>query len=93
MNEQLQKQLIRQLKLLNFWITIFGTLVLAGLAIIGYFLFQTAMFVKQQSDNVQNLRDTASNTLNVNKQVCQGTGAMSDYIKNNTSFCKESKSN
>jgi hypothetical protein len=88
MNEQLQKQLIRQLKLLNFWITVFGTLVLVGLAIIGYFLFQTAMFVKQQSDNLQSLKQTTSDTLNVNKQVCQGSSSLSDYVKNNTNFCK-----
>lgn len=88
MNEQLEKQLVRQLKILNFWITTFGTLLLIGLAVIGYFLFQTAMFVKHTSDNLQVVKDKTSDTLNVNKQVCQGSGGISDYIKQNTNYCK-----
>ncbi len=88
MNEQLERQLLRQLKLLNFWITTFGVLFLASLGFIGYFLFQTAMFVKNTNDSLQTVKQQTTDTLNVNKQVCSGSGAMSEYIKNNTSFCK-----
>jgi hypothetical protein len=88
MNEQLEKKLIRQLRILNFWITSFGVLLLVGLAVIGYFLFQTAMFVKSTSDNLQVVKEKTTDTLNVNKQVCGSTGALSDYVKNNTDFCK-----
>jgi CHASE3 domain sensor protein len=87
MNDQLQKQLIRQLKLLNFWITTFGITMLIALAIIGYFLFQTVMFVKSTSDNLQSVKQQTTDTLNVNKQVCDGNGALSNYVKNNTNFC------
>ena len=91
MNDQLQKQLIRQLKLLNFWITTFGITMLIALAIIGYFLFQTVMFVKSTSDNLQSVKQQTTDTLNVNKQVCDGNGALSNYVKTILIFATKSR--
>jgi hypothetical protein len=45
------------------------------------------MFVKSTSDNLQSVKQQTTDTLNVNKQVCDGNGALSNYVKNNTNFC------
>lgn len=81
MNEQLERQLVRQLKILNFWITTFGILFLIALGVIGFFLFQTVMFIKATNDNIQNFRQSTTENLNVKKQACEGNDAFSQFIR------------
>ena len=88
MDTQLQRQLIRQLKLLNFWITTFGVLFLAGLAIILYLLFQTVMFVRDTGEKIQAAQTEVRDSVNVKKQVCEGEGSFSNFIRASTDACK-----
>lgn len=81
MNEALERQLIRQLKILNFWITSFGIVLMIGLAIIGYLLFQTVMFMKTTSDNLQNFKNSTSQNLDIKAQVCGGNDNFSNFIR------------
>ncbi len=81
MIEQLERQLVRQLKILNTWITIFGTLFLLALGVIGFFLFQTVMFIRSTNDTVQNFRDSATQKLDVKGQVCGGTDAFANFVR------------
>ena len=81
MNEQIEKQLVRQLKILNFWITTFGVLLLAALGIIGFFLYQTAMFVKNTSDKITTIQQQTTQQLDVKSKVCGGNDAFSSFVK------------
>ena len=84
MDEKLQKQLIRQLKLLNFWITLFGSLLLIGLLIVGFFLFQVVSAVQQTADRIKALQDETTQRLDVQAQLCEGTSFLAQ-----TPFCKD----
>lgn len=88
MSEASEKQLLRQLKLLNFWITTFGVLLLIALSIIGFFLFQTVMFVKATGDRISSFQSQASEQLDVKQRVCEGTGAFSAFVRDNTEACR-----
>lgn len=88
MDTQLQRQLIRQLKLLNFWITTFGVLFLTILAIILYLLFQTIVFVRDTGEKIQQAQAKVSDTVDVKKQVCEGEGSFSNFIRGSTDACK-----
>jgi hypothetical protein len=79
MNEEIARQLVKQLKRLNFWVTTFGVLFLAGLAVIGVVLFQVVMFVKKTNDAFQQ----TTSKLNVQRQACEGSGAVADFLKHN----------
>ena len=81
MNEQIEKQLVRQLKILNTWITIFGTLFLLALGIIGYFMFQTVMFVRDAGDKISSFQQSTTEKLDVKKQVCDGTDAFANFVR------------
>ncbi len=87
MNETLERQLIRQLKILNFWITTFGVLFLLVLGIIGYFLFQTVMFIKSTNDSIQSFKDTTTQKLDIKKQACEGSDSFSNFIRS-TGACR-----
>lgn len=88
MDEKLQKQLIRQLKLLNFWITTFGVLLLIALGIIGFFLFQVFTAVQSTADKIQNFQQQTSENLNVKNQLCTAQGAVGAYLQGNE-ICKD----
>lgn len=81
MDEKLQRQLIRQLKILNFWITTLGVLLLIALSIIAFVLFQTVSAIKNTTDKIRNLEETAASRVDVQKQLCSGTGAVSSFAK------------
>lgn len=81
MDQHLEKQLIRQLKILNTWITIFGTLMLIILGIIGFFLYQTAMFVKTSSDKLTDFQKQTSQQLDIKSRVCSGNDSFANFVK------------
>ena len=81
MNEQLEKQLIRQLKILNFWITTFGVLLLSTLVIIGFFLFQAVSFVRSTNDSIQQFKQTTTEKLDVKASICGGTDSFSSIVR------------
>lgn len=87
MDEKLQKQLIRQMKILNFWITTLGISLLIGLAVVGFFLWQVVSAVQNAADRIQNFQTQTSEQLNVKKQLCEGDGAVSRYL-GTQDFCK-----
>lgn len=70
MDEILVKQLTRQLKLLNFWITLFGTLFLISLIIIGVMIFKLVTFTQSTARKVDNLQNKVTNNLNVKDKAC-----------------------
>lgn len=81
MDKDVEKQLVRQLKILNFWITTFGVLMLLALGLIGFFLYQTVMFVKSTGDRITSLQQTTTKKLDVKKQVCGGSDAFSNFVR------------
>lgn len=85
MDQELQKQLIKQLKILNFWIRFFGGIALVSMALIGFLLFKAVTFIKETNSKVQE----TSEQLNVQQQVCEGEGTFSEFIRNSTSACSE----
>lgn len=81
MTTDIEKQLVRQLKILNFWITTFGILMLVALGFIGFFLFQTVMFVKSTSDNLTKLQQTTTQPIDIKAQVCSGNDTFTQFLR------------
>jgi hypothetical protein len=88
MNDEIERKLLRQLKLLNFWISTFGVLLLVTLGIIGFLMFQAVMFMKSTGDKITNFQETTTEKLDVKSQVCNGTDSFSAFIKSNTDACR-----
>lgn len=86
MNEELQKQLLHQLKVIKFWMTLFGTLLLVSILIISYLLFKVFTFVRNTSNSIDKLKGQASN-LNIKNQLCDGSNGFTDLVKNKTDAC------
>lgn len=81
MNDKVAEQLVRQLKLLNFWITTFGVLFLATLGIIAFMLFQVFTFVKKTNDTVVNFKDETTQKLDVKSKTCNGQGSVAEWLR------------
>lgn len=77
MNDDLARQLIRQLKLLNFWITLFGVTMLVGFAVIGFLLWQVISFAQSTAQRVEETRQQ----FDVQQQVCEGDSQFSRFLR------------
>lgn len=77
MDDKLARQLIRQLKLLNFWITLFGVITLIALAVIGFFMYQTYRTIDDARQKIDNTRQQ----LDVQQQICEDEGSFSDFVR------------
>ena len=80
MDEQLGKQLVRQLKFLNFWITFFGTIFLIGMILLGILLFRVAAFVHDSSQKLTEIQTKTTETLDFKSELCQNSLAASSSI-------------
>ena len=87
MNDALAKQVVRQLKIINFWITSIGVLVIAGLIVIGILLFQVIVFVRNTGDKINNFTTGTHQNLDVKAQACAGNDSFSNFIKTKTDVC------
>lgn len=88
MNDQLAKQLIRQLKIINLWISIFGVLILATLAVMGYFVFKIVTFVNDTNQKLENLTSQTKETLDFKAKFCQSE-SVGGFLQRQTDICQE----
>ena len=87
MDEKVARQLVRQLKIINFWISFYGIIMIAILGFLLYMIIQMATFVQDTNKRIEEMRTSAADSLNVQKQSCEGNGAISDWLKKNTEIC------
>jgi hypothetical protein len=83
----LMKQLVRQMKILNFWITVFGTLMLTALVITGLLVWQLVSFVNTTNQRLDNIRATTLDSLNVSKKTCDSSGELGSWLRDHTGLC------
>lgn len=87
MNENTQKQLVRQLKIINFWISFFGTIVIIVMLVVAFLVFKVVTFVGETNARIDNIKTSVSEELNAKKKLCEGEGAVSNIVKERTNFC------
>lgn len=87
MTDKAAEALTKQLKVLNFWITTFGTLFLITLAIIGFLLFQAITFVREAGDKLTATQKAVGESLDVKSKLCSGNNGVTDFFKKNTGAC------
>lgn len=81
MDKEIEKQLLRQLKILNFWLASFGIIMLLGLGVIGFFLFQAFTFVKSAGDNFSSFQKTTNQTIQAKDQLCNSDSQLGQFLK------------
>lgn len=83
MNEQLTRQLVRQLKIINFWITLFGSIIVITLLILGYLVFKVVTFVHSTEQKVSDLQKKTTQSLNVKDDLCKNS------LLKGSGYCKD----
>lgn len=76
-------KILKQLKILNFWITFFGVAVIATLAIFGFLLYKLVTFVQSTEQQITKIQTQTTQTLDVKSQLCDSA------LLKNTEACKE----
>ena len=88
MDEKTAKQLLKQLKLINFWISVYGVVMIAILGFLLYMIFQLVTFVQDTNRRIDEFRNATSGSINIQKQSCDGGGVLSEWLKANTESCR-----
>ena len=83
MDEVLVRQLVRQLKIINFWITLFGTVIVVALIVLGILVFKVVTFVHSTEQKVSDLQQKTVNTLNVKDDICKNS------VLSGSGYCRE----
>ena len=82
-DDKLARELTRQLKIINFWISLFGSIIVITLLILGLLIFKVVTYVESTEQKVSDLRQKTVNTLNVKDDLCKNSVLSgSGYCKN-----------
>jgi uncharacterized membrane protein YciS (DUF1049 family) len=82
MDEQVARQLTRQLKIINFWITFFGTIIVVTLLVLGFFILKMVLFVHSTEEKINKNQTQTTQTLNVKDDLCGNS------LLSGSSYCK-----
>lgn len=86
MDEVLLKQLVRQVKILNFWVSFFGVLILASFVIAGILVWKAVTYIHNAEKSISHIQTQTSQTLNVQNQLC-GNSALKT-LASSSNLCK-----
>ncbi|QQS69028.1 hypothetical protein IPP75_03845 [Candidatus Saccharibacteria bacterium] len=82
-DDKLARELTRQLKIINFWISLFGSIIVITLLMLGLLVFKVVTYVQSTEQKVSDLRQKTVNTLNVKDDLCKNSVLSgSGYCKN-----------
>lgn len=84
MDDKLLRKLSRQLRWLNIVVTFFGVVTLGAIIFVGFLLFQILSFVNETRQNIE----TTQQNFDIERQVCDGEGSFSDFIREQTTACR-----
>lgn len=84
MNDDLLKQIARQLKFIKFWLTFLGTLIIISLVILGFFIFKLVTFTNDAARDLNNLQQQAKQSVDFKQKVCsnKASGLLADAQSN-----------
>lgn len=83
MSDQVARQVVRQLKIINFWITFFGSIFLIMLIIVGFLVFKVVTFVQSTEQRISDLQEKTTQSLTVKDDLCASS------LLASTSYCQE----
>ena len=87
MDEQLLKQLVRQMKILNIWVSLFGTLFIVALIVVGVLLYQLITFLGETNRKIESVKTDVSSSVDVQGQACSSDNALGTFLRDSTDVC------
>lgn len=88
MNDELLKQLLRQMKIMNFWVTLFGTIVVIAIITLATLIYQVVQVIDRTNTQINNVKTEISQSADVKKQVCDGDGKFAMFLRS-SGVCTE----
>jgi cell division protein FtsX len=83
MDERLQRQLVRQLRILNVWMTFLSLMVIATLVIMGYVAFKVVTFVHDTTQKIDNVQTQVKSNLDFKQKLCSSNNAATSRLSSN----------
>jgi hypothetical protein len=87
MDDILLKQLVRQLRIMNIWISIFGSLILITLVVLGVLVFKVVSFVNDTNQKIENITTQTQQNLDFKSKVCN-SDSLGSLLQSKTEVCE-----
>ncbi len=86
--EILLKQLVKQVKILNFWVGTFGILFLVTFLACGVLIFKMVVYIHDSEQKISSLESKTSQTLDVQSQACNNSTIKNLLGSSAATYCK-----
>lgn len=70
MNDELLTVIAKQLKIIKFWLTLFGSLIVITLLVLGFLLFRLITFTSDAVNSVQSFQEDTRQSLDLKQRLC-----------------------
>ncbi|MBC7708061.1 hypothetical protein H7Y63_02460 [Polaromonas sp.] len=87
MDEVVLKQILRQLKFLTFWVTLFGTIIIIAFMLGSFALYKVVVSANNSVKKLENFQQQTVKTLNVKDDLCNNT-SVSSLLGSKSDVCK-----
>lgn len=87
MDEVIIKQLTRQLRVLNIWLTFLGVVMIVGFVILGILIYKVLSFTHDVSNKFTTLQQKTEQSVNIQKQLCDIKN-IGTFLHKETTVCK-----
>lgn len=82
MDDALLKQLIRQLKILNIWISLFGTMMILAIIVVAVLLYQLMSFLGETNRKLDSVKSGVPSATDLQKEACSGDSSLGRFFRN-----------
>jgi hypothetical protein len=86
MDDLLLRQLVRQIKILNTWVTVFGTLVLVSFIVMLILIFKAVTYIHDTTQRLASLQQQTQQSLDIKTKICDDKSLTS--LLGNSDICK-----
>jgi hypothetical protein len=86
MDENLARQLERQLKIVNRWLKLLGLLFLIWFVVLGVLVFKVASYARTANSKINSLEQKATAGVNAQQKLCSSSTIRS-YLQDDTGVC------
>lgn len=83
------KKLARHIRILNYLLAFFGLLIITGLVIIGFLLYQIITFAQNINQRIENTTNQLDVRGDAQKQICTDK-RLGEFLKQNSDICRKS---
>ncbi len=88
MDDKLQRRILRQLRILNFWIASTVVLLLLTLGLLAFMAYRALGFINETRQQIQRMQQQTQEAVDLQAKLCGGGGSVAALLRESTDICR-----